>query len=411
MRCLGPLIRPSRDCRIHQGVFMALGVYRPVHNLLPNIRTFTQLILDDTHVYESVPYLQGLLGPTLTEVTMSLDFQPDTLRDFLSALGRLCPTISSLTLFGDVTPTTVNNVDNLVCNLHHLRRVDLPSPIESPVVIRHLGSLQSFQECGTRFNVAAIPRPHLRQLFNTEAGCFPQLDDIELQVSSWDQAGDILSVLQRPLAVLDIIVAHEAHRRQAPISSFGKLADAFIDHRCLTTLTGLYVAEEHSAKRAAEVAGGASAAVFLRELFVLRNLRDLYLRLDCVTGVDDSWIAEAAVAWPRLQAIRLDAETTLEPKVTLAGIIPLVKNCPDLDCFLLPISAKPFDIGLLDPGIRNTKITELSLAPSLISEPSRVFRCLIVMFPRLRLLECPGFDDTSEEGWQRVQTLVSESAG
>jgi len=123
----------------------------------------------------------------------------------------------------------------------------------------------------------------------------------------------------------------------------------------------------------------------------------------CTVDLVDEWFADAAIAWPCLESIKLN--NGILPEVTLAGLIPLLKHCPKLP---ISIFARAFDPELLQPGICSTKITWLPLGTSPISGPVGVFRCLAMMFPKLVEItyDCSGED---EENWDMVARFLEES--
>jgi hypothetical protein len=95
------------------------------------------------------------------------------------------------------------------------------------------------------------------------------------------------------------------------------------------------------------------------------------------------------------------------PKMTLEGLIPLVKNCPQLEILDIPMNVRPFDPTLLD-GVCNTKLSHLGFSHSPIKSPLQVFRSLTRMFPNLKSV---SYDmDTHRELWAELDRLLVGSA-
>ena len=70
--------------------------------------------------------------------------------------------------------------------------------------------------------------------------------------------------------------------------------------------------------------------------------------------------------------------------MTLAGLIPLLKRCPNLDELDISLIAKPIDTDLLLGIPSSDNVYRLCFPASAIESPSEVFRCMVLMFPQLR---------------------------
>ncbi|KAG5342357.1 hypothetical protein C0989_002830 [Termitomyces sp. Mn162] len=130
----------------------------------------------------------------------------------------------------------------------------------------------------------------------------------------------------------------------------------------------------------------------------------------CVLELDNAFIADAAKAWPRLENLTLlpsplpEASTRL--KMTLSGLIPLIRHCPDLNFLQVSIVADPFEPSLLLPKMFNMNITSLHFTHAHIDKPLAVFRCLVCMFPKLQEVTVLG----SSGDWETLSSLIRESS-
>jgi hypothetical protein len=123
----------------------------------------------------------------------------------------------------------------------------------------------------------------------------------------------------------------------------------------------------------------------LHPLFTLTALQILHVSSSFAHSLDDSWIAQATRAWPRLNTHVLEnSDTPLgAPGFTLEGLIPLLKGCPHLTRFGMRFELKPIDTILLK-GVRNSRLKRLWVdAGSTLIHPPQVFRSLIGMFSNL----------------------------
>jgi hypothetical protein len=93
--------------------------------------------------------------------------------------------------------------------------------------------------------------------------------------------------------------------------------------------------------------------------------------------------------------------------MTLAGLLPLIKTCPQLRHICLSLNATQIHQSLL-LGVSNPIVEELWLCASPIFIPEKVFRSLIMMFPRLKKVRVYGAAE--EDGWSTVNDLLNNSA-
>jgi hypothetical protein len=97
------------------------------------------------------------------------------------------------------------------------------------------------------------------------------------------------------------------------------------------------------------------------------------------------------------------------PKMTLTGLIPLVKHCHQLQRLYLILDIKPIDSTQLN-SVSNPLIHTLYLAHcSTISETGKVARSLIRMFPNLSTVNFPG-RGAAEEGFKELNRLLAATA-
>jgi hypothetical protein len=121
----------------------------------------------------------------------------------------------------------------------------------------------------------------------------------------------------------------------------------------------------------------------LHPLFSLASLEDVHISAACVCDLDDSWVAQAAMAWPLLDHFSLfNRPKPIQPRLTLTGLVPLIKYCPNLRYINMQIDAKPVPFALLEDA-RNTSIQTINLQGSAIDKHLGVLRSLLRLFPNL----------------------------
>ena len=150
----------------------------------------------------------------------------------------------------------------------------------------------------------------------------------------------------------------------------------------------------------------------LQPLLALTNLQKLALEFPGVEMLDDAWHDRASKSFPRLQDLTLHGCDLERKRITLAGYVPLLQNCPKLFQLSIATACKSFDTKkALPPGLCNQNITQLHrLGPCIESSVGSIFRCLVLMFPNLKYLDWPS-DPPSEEArklWIQLHLLVND---
>ncbi|KAG6905628.1 hypothetical protein DXG01_001537 [Tephrocybe rancida] len=401
---------PSIPVAVHENVVAALTAYRPMHLLLPNLQALATWG-SDRFVVNSIPYISFFLGVGMRELDLGPHPTPSSTRSILLSVGRLCSNLrrlhfryTDLTQLETFDPPSLKEMQDVVCHLHHLEYLEVPGLFNSLRATECLGALPSLKEC--THGTIKLPTLSTSGFHAAFEGRFKSLQKISFTSPSWWGAAKFLTLLQRPFAYLEIVT--EPHElRQRDLTPFTR---ALTNHPCVSSLTTLILSDRHVDTTAGPPP---PMADLLRPLFAFRKITFLHLTFGHLTELDDPWIADAAVAWPQLEQLRLTpAFQNATPNITLAGLLPLLQYCPKLFEIGFPIDAEPFDPALLTPGVRNLLISELDFEPmSPITAPGAVFRCLVQMFPNLKYV-CTE-DNSGEwrwsEAWDKVRWLLEES--
>ncbi|GLB38026.1 hypothetical protein LshimejAT787_0410770 [Lyophyllum shimeji] len=395
---------------IHDTALKALIAFRPDSPLLPCLREFKHASYYEPLHSTALPFIPSLLGDSVTAISLwLLAVQVDELCGLLSSLSQRCPGLSSVDLELSDTPTTPETtsvIERFVCSLHGLKAINLvPSlPASSPTLL-HLANLPELRLCHTLDIPFDANVAQLHELFTAISGRFPRLDNFMFHVQALDQAASIIHSLQRPLGLLAVEVPQGLERPSIqPFPSLAKLTRCFAHHACASSLKHLsidgYNIEFEEVPSPDAIRGAYSS------LFSLRALEALDISLPFTSELDDDWFAEAARAWPHLTSLRVYHYHQGRPKLTLAGLIPLVVHCRHLHELTVIFSAEPFDLGLLPPGVCNLAITSLDLNDCPIDSPALVGECLLAMFPNLTGTGYVSHDyEEEEENWQAWSML------
>ncbi|KIJ15128.1 hypothetical protein PAXINDRAFT_12047 [Paxillus involutus ATCC 200175] len=218
---------------------------------------------------------------------------------------------------------------------------------------------------------------------------FPKLVATTIGCLSLDPASAWLKRLQLPKLKIIVIITHVA----AP----GSVACLFniLQRHPLSTIS-LYTADSEERHQV-------SISV-LRLLFNCPLLTQLSINV-CSFAVGDKDLEALSKAFPKLKVLDIMTHSSQEPSmITLNGLVPLLKYCPNLYTLKISINATRIRDNDDRPGngVRNTYITKLSLHKSPIGNVERAALFLSDILPNVRTIE----ETSTSESWKKVATLL-----
>ncbi|GLB38022.1 hypothetical protein LshimejAT787_0410730 [Lyophyllum shimeji] len=404
----------------HGSVLRDLIAYRPDRPLLPRLHALKYAPCEEPLLLNSLPFIPFLVGDSVTDVSLVLyGPQADRLHNLLASLSRRCPRLQTadINLSSDIPMDSGNAsvIEAFVCSLHELETLSVvPSWRVAAETLNHLASLCKLRQCRTIDIPSNVAGVQLRDLFTVVGDRFPSLDSIIFYAQELDQAACVVESLQRPLTHLEVLAGYMSEVwATRPFASIANLTRSFVHHQCVSSLTYLWI---HANNVDPEQFPPPSAVTdAFRALFALRAIQSLDIALPFTSELDNDWFANAAAAWPHLQFLHFaDRCRDGEAKLTLAGLIPMIRCCPRLHDLAVPFSAEPFDLDLLPPGVCNLAVTHLDLSDCTIGPPAAVVECLTALFPNLAWTGYESYDEDSDEedgpgGWSTVERLLQAS--
>jgi hypothetical protein len=371
-----------RTEEVHRDVFVAFLTYRPAKDFFPNLRTLQTTY----HSHEVLQYFPAFLGPKIRNVIIDCDdwidatstyfpVSPLHIANLFASLSQLKPTLHVLKCHEDVSsPALESALFNLIQDSHDLRVLDLHDRELPRAAVTHLSRLPSLE----RLFIGDIDIP----LYTTNDGRFPKLAEWSFSAPSLSSCTASLEAMALcPFTCLLI----ECNINVEPMSQVLELTKAISCHRSHSSLTAVHLTWISSTQNDCPNPDGTYLSLpdALYPLFSLPSLEEVYISSKRVRDLDDSWIAQAALAWPLLDSFALPSRPRpLVPRITLAGLVPLIKHCPNLCNIYMQIDAKPVPLALLE-GVRNTRIQTIVIHGSAIDQPLGVLRSLIHLFPNL----------------------------
>ncbi|GBE84849.1 hypothetical protein SCP_0700290 [Sparassis crispa] len=162
-----------------------------------------------------------------------------------------------------------------------------------------------------------------------------------------------------------------------------------------------------------------------KPLLTLPRVDKLEMSMNCVMDFDDNFIAAMSRAWPALRKFESNVDHRWgegKPRMTLAGLVPLSQNCPDLFSIGLTLDAnltgKDIDLEKVPKcGEHQSFLEEMHVGYSIVNDPELLIRFLSGLFPHLRFIstawpnahedeEAEHPDEEWEEGRKWAQVKV-----
>ncbi|KAH7925251.1 hypothetical protein BV22DRAFT_1011620 [Leucogyrophana mollusca] len=358
------------------------------------------------------PFLRHLLRSPLTSVTLMVSDGGRTLTDVLPDLRPLRQTLKSLGLSGAKWPTP--QVTNAICEIIH-----------------HFRDLTSLR-CDEITEDAAM---HIAQMPALQSVHFTMPEKLSLDIVKSQLGGNAFLALQwlhihsttleACLRVQDLTTS--SHLRgitftvndETPAREWKEIFSSLASTKSYRNLSSFDITElsfagkEYSSDHILDLA-------MLSPLLQFQYLTRLKLETFCTFKLDNSAVKQMAEAWPRLQSLDLSYREDgweLETGITLPGIVPLLRNCPDLHHLGLVIDARIVSANpsrLPGEGVRNMSLTTLWLADSPITRPDLVAAFLSSVAPNIdNMLAWDTEPLATREGarkykarWKRVKRLI-----
>jgi hypothetical protein len=404
---------------VHRDVFVAFLTYRPVKDFFPNLRT----LQTTSHSHESLQYFPAFLGPKMRNIIIDCDdwinatstyfpVSPLHIANLFASLSQLKPTLHVLKYSEDVSsPALESALSNLIQDSHDLRLLDLYDRDLPHAATTHLSHLPALK----RLFIGEITIDDM-PLYTTADGRFPKLAEWAFSVPSLSSCMALLEAM--PQCQFTRLLMR-CNINVETMSQVLELSKAISCHRSQSSLTTLHLTWISSTRNDCPNPDGTYLSLqdALHPLFSLASLEDLHISSKRARDLDDSWITQAALAWPRLGSLSLfNFPLPIQPRITLAGLVPLIKHCPNLCHIDMQIDAKPVPFALLE-GIRNTSVQTINLQGSAIDKHLGVLRSLVQLFPNLtsvhgRLVRPQGQMSSIQakynDCWEKVNDMLRE---
>lgn len=352
-------------------------------------------------------YARLFLGSSrLTQLNVVLHGAEITALSLLPYIRDMHPNLTQVELEADFeSPGRVDSaVSELVSGWHHLTKLECGNLTSS--ALAHLSSLATLQELhvGIQDIAPIIVEP-------SRSATFPALRELTLNAPSLPHCTELLKLITS--RVMEDLNLYPTSVDPPNLHQFLKTIQNFVS-------STLQAVEVYGSETAIESIDPVKINI-LRPLFSFSDLTNIKIIADGGFDLDDDGIIELAMALPNLWHLDLVAEFNwpVVSRITLHGLISLVKYCPELHSLGIVVDATTFAISSDKPG-GGAKCRDLHVVyfgNSRISDPPVVAAVLSDIFPNIEDIfawDDDNLDDQHtdieareyQQRWRQVQTLL-----
>ncbi|KIJ58173.1 hypothetical protein HYDPIDRAFT_34429 [Hydnomerulius pinastri MD-312] len=361
---------------------------------------------------DAVWFLRHLLQPTVNHIDID-NLLPNALTyRVLPLIPKRCPRVRQLMAFRNLVfqqgDPVLDQFSNLLCQLNLLESVRCAELTDESLL--HLARLPALKIL--RVDLRLNPLHNLDSSLRGRG--FPVLREALVSSPTMSHCLQFLKyVKSTSLDTINLNVDDET-----PAASYKEIFTAWGLNPSYQNLSTIDISEmrvwrDYDEKHIIDI-------TVLRPLFQLKGLTCLKLETLCTYDLDDAAIKEIATAWPLLETLDLSLRECgweIPSKVTLQGLIPLLRGCPNLALLGVVVDATRLPAAstrLPGAGVRNTSLESLWLADSKITRPSLVAAFLSAVAPNIEqivtwntpLLSGREGKDKYRKRWREVEGLV-----
>lgn len=358
---------------VNVDVYRAISLVAPTTPLFPNLRRF-----DWTDTREEVfPFIRLFLGGSfITDIRIIIRGEEVSKLSLLPFIETSYPHIKKANFItDDQSGSMVNAMSDLICGWDRVEELDCESI--SGQALAHLAHLSTLHSL--RITLPShFPELEAELLTSNPPPLFSSLRSCSFGTQTLTSVNRLISRLSS--LQLDSVSLFPV--LPTPASDWQRLFEELHAKASHSSLQALTICEDYSNPNG--LPGNFIATIkTIKPLLQFSNLMTVSLEPLAVLDLDDRDLEEISKAWPRLRHLDLSPSNGHKRPyaITLAGLVPLLRNCPDLSYLGIVIDAT--HVEPVDPAVQNLHIEEMNLGESEIDDPHAIAPILHSMMPNL----------------------------
>ncbi|KAJ6544248.1 hypothetical protein B0H19DRAFT_1076383 [Mycena capillaripes] len=385
---------------VHAEFLKALDMALPPQVFMPRLSHFSWYQKKKAHL----SLMHHFLGPQTRKITLELGNEMAGL-SILPYIQSSCPRVSEFSFDVAADAVSIRSISSVVCGWHHLTDLSVPNLDKAGFIhVAGLNSLTSLSLSDAKTTALLHPPEFL------SGPTFPVLENLFVCCETARFCGGVIQVISsRRLRRLSV-----QQMTSWTTSAWQELHTTFRDCLDNTTLTSIDVEEPENSDRVVDTTSYVLSADALRPLLAFKNLHGITYQLIPCLDVDDDFLEEMALAWPRLDVLQFGSEVLIreQPRATLKCLVAFARHCPNLTLLGIRMDASHVPNFTQVPRQRiSNSLDTLDVGTSTINSDTeaRVAAFVSNLFPELESLSwfsSPSLPESHSTSWRRVSNMV-----
>jgi hypothetical protein len=367
--------------------FRALSNSKPTPSapLCPNIRNlgWADPLLDDTDDNDIFPYIRLFLGPSTKYLSFTLNGADFSRISIILFLPRDYPGLTHIDIYSvEDSDFWCDGISDTVCQWNSLESISWSGDMSCRALI-HLAGLSTLRRIDIR--IPDLVAPDWQRYHSAlQAVGFQALTQADIFCKDIMSCTSLINRTSLRQLVSITIGFYDGHNKAADVGHFFRTLSTRCSH---TTLTKFVVSPyfNHYPQPF-----GTIDEDLIRPLLEFHNMTDFHIEFPLAFRLGDRILSDIAASWKHLRSlcIGMNGGWAGQSQISLGGLIPLL-SLPKLEEFNIVINASVVEhmLDLLPAGVRNTKISSLSLADSVIQDEHSVAAFLSDVLPNVKKID------------------------
>ncbi|KIM84066.1 hypothetical protein PILCRDRAFT_6373, partial [Piloderma croceum F 1598] len=345
---------------------------------------FSFIDVEDNEIF---PYIRLFLGPNTKRLSFSLDDADFSRISIILSLPRDYPGLTDIDIHSSETDDEAwyDAISDTVCQWNHLESITWSGDFSCRALI-HLAGLSTLRRIDIYIPNLSVPD---WQKYHSalQGDGFPALASAIIHckdITSCTSLIDKTSLRQLDSIAIDFYNDRDKAADVGDVGHFFRTLNARCSHTTLTT----FEIEDYFFRHSYPV--GAIDEDLFRPLLEFRNMTEFHVDFPFAFRLGNRILDDIAASWKHLQSLDIGTRGGWagQSQISLGGLVPLL-SLPKLKKLGIVIDASVVEHTLDSPptGVRNTKISRLDLADSVIQDEHSVAAFLSDVLPNVETID------------------------